>query len=126
MLTRARTLGELDRLDVVPIPGTQSSWKPFFSPDGAWLAFFDDTQNTLKKVRVDGSDLQTLTEVPTTNRSGRWDANGTIVFNSIGLGGLSVISEAGGDARSAAREAGPVAWLDLLPGGERGKRKQCC
>ena len=109
---------DLRQPESVPIPGTESSWKPFFSPDGASIGFFDDTQNTLKRVGLDGSGAQTLGPVPPTARSGDWDANGTIVFNSTGLGGLSQIAETGGEAQAVAREAGSVVWFDLLPGAE--------
>ena len=44
--------------------------------------------------------------------------NGTIVFNSTGLGGLFRIAETGGEAQAVATEAGPVFWFDLLPGAE--------
>ena len=109
---------DLGRPESVPIPGAESSWKPFFSPDGAWIGFFDDTQNTLKRIGLDGSGAQTLGPVPPTARSGVWDANGTIVFNSTGLGGLFRIAETGGEAQAVATEAGPVFWFDLLPGAE--------
>jgi serine/threonine-protein kinase len=71
----------------VPIAGTESSWRPFFSPDGAWVGFFDDTNNLLKRVRIDGTGAQTLADAPATGRSGVWREDGTIVFMSRGLGG---------------------------------------
>ena len=109
---------DLSRPDAVPIPGTESSWKPFFSPDGASIGFFDDTQNTLKRVGLDGSGAQTLGPVPPTTRSGRWGTDGSIIFNSSGLGGLSEIPETGGEARRVSGDAGSLRWFDLLPGGE--------
>ena len=109
---------DLDRREAVPIPGTDSAWKPFFSPDGASIGFFDDTENMLKRIRLDGSGAQTLGPVPPTARSGGWSADGTIVFSSSGLGGLSRIAETGGDIHAVAGNTGGVYWLDLLPGAE--------
>jgi serine/threonine-protein kinase len=111
----------------VPIAGTESSWKPFFSPDGAWVGFFDDTNNLLKRVRIDGTGAQTLADAPATGRSAVWRNDGTIVFMSRGLGGLSSVPEAGGQIEPLTRQTDPVNgqvgdpggpyWFDLLPGG---------
>ena len=109
---------DLDRLETVPLPGTEDFFMPFFSPDGEWIGFIDAGDNTLKRIRIDGSELQSLGPVPSTSRSAGWGEDGTIVFNSIGLGGLSRISETGGESEPIAREAGSIRWLDLLPGGQ--------
>ena len=111
-------LRDLDRLETVPLPGTEDYFMPFFSPDGAWIGFIDAGDNTLKRIRIDGSDLQTLGPAPATGRSAGWGEDGTIVFNSSGLGGLSRISETGGEPELIAREAGSILWLDLPPGGQ--------
>ena len=108
---------DLDRLEAVPLPGTENAWMPFFSPNGSWIAFFDQAENTLKRIRVDGSGAQTLGPAPASLRSAGWGEDGNIVFNSNGLGGLSRIAETGGDVRPVARGAGSLRWLDLLPGG---------
>jgi serine/threonine-protein kinase len=108
---------DLDRLGAVPIPGTAAHYMPFFSPDGEWLAFFDTRENTLVRVRLDGSGLQTITEAPATARSGAWGEDGTIVFASTGLGGLSTVSAGGGASQPVANSPPVLLWLDLLPGG---------
>src|SRR5438270_420330 len=41
----------LDQLAPQPIPGTEDGTRPFFSPDGKWLAFF--SHGALRKTRVD-------------------------------------------------------------------------
>jgi len=108
---------DLDRLEAVPLPGTESAWMPFFSPDGEWIGFFDDRENMLKRIRMDGSEIQTLGPTPPTSRSAGWGEDGTIVFNSSGLGGLARIPEAGGEIQPIENSAGNLRWLDLLPGG---------
>ena len=87
---------DVDRLEAVPLLGTENYWMPFFSPDGAWIGFFDARENMLKRIRMDGSEIQTLGPTPPTTRSAGWGEDGTIVFNSSGLGGLVRIPEAGG------------------------------
>ena len=108
---------DVDRLEAVPLLGTENYWMPFFSPDGSWIGFFDDRENTLKRIRMDGSEIQTLGPTPPSARSAGWGEDGTIVFNSSGLGGLARIPETGGDIQPIESSAGSLRWLDLLPGG---------
>jgi len=108
---------DLGGLESVLIPGTQSAWMPFVSPSGEWIAFFDTRESVLKRVRLDGSGLQTLGEAPSSVRSGAWSEDGTIVFYSTGLGGLARIRETGGESEPVDTDASAVVWLDLLPGG---------
>ena len=101
----------LDRLETVSLPGTESAWMPFFSPDGEWIGFFDSRENMLKRIRVDGSEIQTLGPTPPTTRSAGWGEAGTIVFNSSGLGGLARIPEAGGEIQPIESSAGNLRWF---------------
>ena len=109
---------EFGRLEAVPIPGTDGTpWMPFFDPTGEWIGFFDTTENTLKRVRLDGSEFQTIADAPSTTRSGDWGEDGTIVYHSTGLGGLVRLA-AGGEVELIESSAPSLAWIDLLPGGE--------
>lgn len=90
---------------------------PFFSPDGEWIGFFDDVENTLKRVRIDGTELQSLAPAPSTARSAGWSEDGTIVFNSSQLGGLARVRP-GADIELIENGVGNLLWLDLLPGAE--------
>jgi hypothetical protein len=45
-------LRPIDRLDAVPLPGTESGSNPFFSPDGQWLGFV--ARGEIKKMAVAG------------------------------------------------------------------------
>ena len=88
---------DLRGLDAVPIPGTADAWYPFSSPDGEWVGYFDQGDNTLKKTRLDGSAAQTLAPTPGTNRSAGWGFDGTIVLHSTALDGLSRVRDTGGE-----------------------------
>ncbi len=108
---------DLDELEPTPIPGTENAWMPFFSPDGEWIGFFDDVENTLQRVRLDGTELQSLGPAPSTTRSAGWSEDGTIVFNSSQLGGLARVRP-GADIELIENGVGNLWWLDLLPGAE--------
>src|SRR5207253_3222630 len=46
-----RSLGELRTR---PLPGTDGAQAPFFSPDGAWVGFWDHAHRLLKRVPLSG------------------------------------------------------------------------
>ena len=108
---------DLRGLDAVPIPGTENAWYPFFFPDGEWVGYFDQVDNTLNKTRLDGSAAQTLAPVRGSNRSAGWGSDGTIVLHS-NRHGLSRVRDTGGEIEQIASTEGPqLRWLDLLPDG---------
>ena len=112
-----RSLGEVDS---VLIAGTQQPWIPFFSPDGEWVGYIDQSDNTLRKVRLDsGSNPVTLTQVPTGSswRSASWGADDQILFGSQDIEGLWRISANGGEPEriELAESDEAPRWLDLLP-----------
>jgi Tol biopolymer transport system component len=92
----------LDSGDTVTLTGTEGARMPFFSPDGAWLAFSDNGTNRLLKVPTDGGSPTRLALVSGGVPTGSWGENGTLVF-SDGLRdgaqyeGLMVVGENGGD-----------------------------
>jgi Tol biopolymer transport system component len=83
----------LDDPDVKPIAGTTRAIRPFFSPDGKWIAFFADGQ--LKKVPAAGGAPTTITNVAG-YAEGTWSPNGVIVFSRRDQPGLWRVSAAGG------------------------------
>ena len=91
----------MHQLDVVPIRDTVQPWRPFFSPDGAWLGFF--TGQRLEKISLSGGPATTVCNDPICgagqSRGGSWTMDGHIVFGAP-QGGLSIVSAAGGDPRS--------------------------
>ena len=113
----------LDREQTTPIAGSEGALSPFFSPDGAWIAFAAGSY--LKKARIDGGpgsgNISTITDVGPADfvGLGAWGDDGTIVFVSRN-GHLYRVPAAGGAAARVTRAAtdpydGPV-WL---PGGKR-------
>ena len=71
----------MDKTEVIPIPGTEGAYGPFFSPDGKWIAFA--TQTMLKKVMVpDGSPID-IAPVILQSRA-VWTKNDDIIFSDNG------------------------------------------
>ena len=83
----------INDLESIPIPGTDNALSPFFSPDGNWIAFFDETK--LEKISVTGGSVIPLADLQT-NRGGSWGLDGSIIFPLSTIGGLSKISDSGG------------------------------
>jgi Tol biopolymer transport system component len=92
---------------------------PFFSPDGAWVGFFDDTG--LKKAAVDGGSPVPLVATADRPAGATWNVNGTIVFATTE--GLFRVSADGGEATrligpDQARKERIYAWPHFLPDGQ--------
>ena len=51
-------VGELDRFDARPIPGSEGAQNPFFSPDGKWIGFFADGE--LRKIELTRGSSHTI------------------------------------------------------------------
>ena len=67
----------MDQLEATALPGSDNARDPFFSPNGAWLAFFADGK--LKKVSVTGGAAVAICDAPA-GRGGWWAEDGTIAF----------------------------------------------
>ncbi len=111
-----------DRLDPVPIPGTERANAPAFSPDGSWVAFLADGR--LKKVRSEGGGAMTLADTATTVPAGgykfAWLDDGTLIYPAARQDQLLRVSANGGQstvvlADSALRGFG-LLNLEPLPG----------
>ncbi len=84
-----------DQLVAQPIPGTEGAMQPYFSPDGAWLAF--EVGGKHRKVRLDGSAPVTVTDASAFNGAD-WTDSGEIILGAIGpIRGLARVSAAGGE-----------------------------
>jgi len=118
--TRRLYLRELDAFDASPIKGTENGFGPFFSPDGASLAFSADGR--LKKLSLDGGLPQAFGAAPAF-RGGAWRADGAVFFTPLEFSGLWKTSVAGGDRQSLGEPDSASGELvrclpRLLPGGE--------
>jgi len=106
--------GAARRLD-----GTAEATAPFFSPDGAELAFFQDDE--LQRLPLAGGRVSTIVRAPA-GSAGSWGTDGTILYNRwIGEeAGLWRVSAGGGEPRVVAPAANPVelrAFPSFLPDG---------
>ena len=94
----------LDALEARPLAGTEGAIAgPFWSPDSRFLAFgVNGFPGRLKKIAESGGPPQTLCEYQGNFREGAWNADGVILFGSLGAGLLRV-SDAGGPASAVTR-----------------------
>jgi serine/threonine-protein kinase len=87
---------DLDRLEAVPIAGTEGGASPFFSPDGRWVGFRAD--HTWKKVPLTGGTGAVAIRQMQGNFGATWGSNDTIVYAQA-TGGLWQVAVAGGEPR---------------------------
>lgn len=89
-------LRAMDRLEPVPLIGTEGGTGPFFCPDGHWVGFF--SEGKLKIVSLGGGAPLALCEAPE-SRGASWGPKDIIVFAPSQASGLCCISAAGGRPR---------------------------
>ena len=82
----------LDQLEPVAIPDSEDANFPFFSPNGDWVAFFN--QGKLKKAPADGGLPVTICELPSFF-GGTWTPRDVIVVSIPNLG-MAIIPAVGG------------------------------
>jgi Tol biopolymer transport system component len=115
-----------DRLDAVPLLGTEGATKPFFSPDGRTIGFVANMIRGIRTVAVDGGPVGTISsEEMARGVAPSWGDDGSIVF----VGGdysLHRVSEGGGPSTlvpgsvvrgGAGALDSVVVFPALLPGG---------
>jgi serine/threonine-protein kinase len=111
----------LGQLVATALPGTQNARNPFFSPDGRWIAFFDDAQRKLKKVSTIGGDPVTLCDAPS-GRGGVWlDEDSILVQVDAHTQNFVRVSGEGGKPQSfmtAPDTHESIRWPQILPGGK--------
>ncbi len=106
----------LDALEPQPLPGTEGTSRPFWSPDSHWLGFMADGK--LKKVPVTGGPPQVVCDAPT-GSDGAWGPDGTILFDGTGNDPINKVSAAGGVATPIIDGKDSPGWPQFLPGGMR-------
>jgi Tol biopolymer transport system component len=112
-------LRPLASLAAVPLPGTEGTTRPFWSPDSRYLAFV--AGGKLKKVQATGGPPIVLCDAPT-GSDGTWGERDIIVFDGRGDDPLLMVSAGGGVAapivsRDTTRGETAVGWPEFLPGG---------
>jgi Tol biopolymer transport system component len=111
---------DLGDLSLRAVPGTEGLRQPFFSPDGAHIAFFADRR--LMKVPTNGGAVQQLADIGGNPRGAVWAEDGTIVLSPSQTSGLVRVSDRGGrpialTTLDQARGEYSHRWPDALPGG---------
>jgi hypothetical protein len=86
----------IDQLDARRLDGTEAATVPFFSPDNAWLGFYDARERALRKIPIGGGPPTTIAPVASMNGAS-WGDDGTIVFAETTMpAGLLRVPAAGG------------------------------
>ncbi len=116
-------LRALDQLDATPIAGTEAGGQvgfarvPFFSPDGRWIAFWQERQ--LRKVAVGGGASVTICEAPGLSPAGAtWGPDGHIIWGTPT--GIMRVPATGGTAESliSIKDGERASSPQMLPGGD--------
>jgi len=81
-----------------PLSGTEGAQRPFWSPDGRFVAFFAD--RALKKVDVGGGPVFRLAEA-NESRGGTWNHEGIILYTPDARGPVYRVSADGGKPSQA-------------------------
>ncbi len=117
-LLHRRPFGEFA---AIPLRGTEGASMPTFSPDGQWVAFFQDGR--LRKIALAGGSVVEI--APAEMGPGMtWGEDGRIYFSSLGRnGGIWRVPATGGVPEPVTEVADSAAehmhaWPQLLPGGK--------
>ena len=85
----------LDQNESRLVPGSEGAYKPFWSPDSRWIAFF--TPLKLKKSEVANGATIDLCDVPPITSDGSWNARGVILWGTAnGIMPLQRLPDVGG------------------------------
>jgi Tol biopolymer transport system component len=109
-------LRAMDEIEARTVPGTEEPLtNPFFSPDGAWIGYWDIASGQLRKIRNSGGSPVSLAEID--NPTGAtWGADDFILFGQ--QGGIFRVSANGGDPEKLIAADGEFLWdPQVLPDG---------
>jgi serine/threonine-protein kinase len=85
---------DIDDHHARPLPGTEGAVQPFFSPDGAWVAYLAEGQ--LSKIALDGGRIVPLAAITGMN-GGSWGPDNLIVVST--RNGLTAVDATGAGVR---------------------------
>jgi serine/threonine-protein kinase len=104
----------LDQASSSVLATTENTVQPFFSPDGAWVAYWSN--GALRKVSIAGGTVIQLTSASGGFQGGSWGSRGDIVFASNG--NLYRTSADGGGVDTLLRDSTRAfRWPEFLPDG---------
>ena len=110
-------LRALNALQAQPLPGSEGSGRPFWSPDSTQLGFFADGK--LKRIPVAGGPAQTICNAAS-GADGSWSEDGVILYDGTANDPIMQVAASGGipsplvtpeDENNA-----QVGWPQFLPG----------
>ena len=111
----------LDRMEEQELPFLGQASSPFFSADGAWVAFVESDGNGLYKVPVLGGPPQLIADFSRAGNGGFWSVDGTIFYTSADRQ-LMKLSPDGVDPESVItgviNSNTAQSWPYLLPGSD--------
>ncbi len=112
-------LRPLNALTAQPLPGTEGTRRPFWSPDSRFLGFVADGK--LKKIDVTGGPPTKICDAPS-GVDGSWSPEGVILYDGTGPDPIYRVSAAGGTPVVAAkldtkRKEVQIGWPEFLPDG---------
>jgi serine/threonine protein kinase len=108
----------LDQATATLLPGTESGFSPFFSPNGEYLGFF--AEGSLKKIELATGNVTVLANAVNPS-GGTWGEDGVIVFHRAPSLDLWTVPANGGSLKQIphpASESQHFHWPQLLPGGK--------
>jgi serine/threonine-protein kinase len=95
-----------DSFETRAIPGAEGGENPFFSPDGAWLAYFVPEKRTVEKVPMARGTGQRLPGVQVAGyfNSGAWHPDGYLILSGAIIEGnqwqgLVIVPDGGGEPK---------------------------
>ena len=105
----------LDGTSDMVLANTENTVQPFFSPDGAWVAYWSN--GALRRVSIAGGTVIALMPVSGGFQGGSWGARGDIVVATNGI--LLRTSADGGAVDTLLRDStASHRWPEILPDGE--------
>ena len=96
-------LRRLDALKTTTLPGLENVWSPFFSPDGASLAFMTGFPGNLVVLGLSGGAPVTVVRDSAMGWGGAWSDDGWLYFNGVGGSTLMRVRPDGGASEVVAR-----------------------
>jgi eukaryotic-like serine/threonine-protein kinase len=112
---------DLDQFDSRAIAGTEDASRPFLSPDGRWIGFYQGGK--IRKVAFDGGDPTNVCDANDDTPGAAWGESGVILFSRAWTNtGLWQVSASGGqptEVTTPDRGKGETGhfWPDFLPDG---------
>lgn len=112
-------LRPLDGREGTPLPGTDRACGPFFSPDGRWIAYWEQhgDSSALMRITREGGPPQRIADGGSYNLGACWmpDDSGTIVFSPVTGEGLRRVHASGGTVTELTTLDRPSEELHAFP-----------